>query len=131
MKKYQQYLPYLIIVIFLSLPGLTEKTHISLAWIGIVILIIAIILLFEFFEKSRIKRIKKWSKDKPSKHLHMIRYSLYYALPISLIIGLLIYKQAQILYLVMFIVIPLILIFGWIGYLDWQKCQEEYLSKKY
>ena len=131
MKKYQQYLPYLILVIFLSLSVLTDKTHISLAWIGIVILFIAIILLFEFIEKSRTKRIKKWSEEIPSKQLHMIKYSIYYGLPISLIISLLIYNKAKLFYLVIFIVIPLILIFGWIGYMDWQKCQEEYLSKKY
>ncbi|MBI9070867.1 MAG: hypothetical protein JEY94_04680 [Melioribacteraceae bacterium] len=131
MKKYQQYLPYLIIVIFLSLPGLTETTHVSLAWIEIVILIIAIILLFEFIEKSRIKRIKKWGDNRPGKIKQILKFSLLLGLPISSIIIFILHNKADLIYSIIFISVPLIILFGWIGLLDWKSCDRINLEGKY
>ncbi len=130
MEKLKKYLPFFIVMVFLIL-FLPSKETINKEWLGIVILFIGIILLFEFIENSRLKRMKKWSSQPPSKLAHVIKFSLFFGLPISLTISFLIYSKAEITYLILFIVIPLTIIFGWIGFLDWQSCDRKFLEEKY
>jgi len=57
--------------------------------------------------------------------------SLFYGLPISLTIIFLIRKNVELLYSFLFIALPIIIIFGWIGLLDWNNCNKEFLKTKY
>lgn len=130
MKRYRKYAPYIILISFLVI-FIPRNKPVSLEWLGIVAVIIGIIFLLEFIEKSRDKRIEKWISLRPNKILYMLRYCIFYGLPAALIIGALIYDKATIQNLALFILLPLLLIFGWIGHLEWQKCYEESLLIKY
>lgn len=101
------------------------------AWLGLVGLFIAIILIFEKVETSRIKRSLNWKIKSSSKLIHMVKFSLFFGLPISAIIYVLIYNKAELLTTVLFILIPLLIVFGWIGSNDYDKCQKIYLNEKY
>ncbi|GAB6283488.1 MAG: hypothetical protein STSR0008_22610 [Ignavibacterium sp.] len=130
MKKYQQYAPFLILILFLT-SFVLDRKPVTLEWIGLVVLFIGIILLFNVIERRRKDRIEKWNIKRPSKSSYILKFSLYFGLPISFVISFLIYDKAEIHLLIMLITIPLLIIFGWIGYLEWKNCYEEYLRKKY
>ena len=132
MKMYSKYAPYYILIIFLALfvPG---RSPASLEWIGLVALFIGIIFLFEFIEQNRNRRIKRWLElnKRPNKFSYILRYCFLYGIPVSLIISILIYNKSTPLHLIIFILFPLLLIFGWISIIDWQQSYEESLSEKY
>ncbi|MBU1094851.1 MAG: hypothetical protein CVV23_15870 [Ignavibacteriae bacterium HGW-Ignavibacteriae-2] len=130
MEKYKKYWPFFILILFLTL-FVPVKESIGYSWFSLLIIFVGIILLFEFIEKSRVNRTKKWSAGQPNKLLHIIKFSLGFGLPLAIIIVLLIYDNAEPLNLAVFIMIPLIVIFGWIGLLDWRNCNKIYLEQKY
>jgi hypothetical protein len=132
MKKHRKYARYIIFMVFLVL-FVPNRKPVSLEWFGLLALFIAVIILFEFIEKSRKNRIKKWGElnKRPSKTSYISKFSFLYGLPISLIISLLIYSKSSPISLLIFIILPLILLFGWIGQLEWQKSYEEAISEKY
>ena len=130
MKKLKKYVPFFIGVVFLTILFTTKKVILN-EWISFVAVIIGVIILFEFIESSRKTRLKKWYTSRPSKYLQIIKFSLFLGLPISVIIILIFHNKADLIYSILFIAIPLIIIFGWIGLLDWQTCDKKYLEEKY
>ena len=130
MKKYNKYIPFFIGIVFPIIFSETKET-ISEEWIGIVLLFIGIILVFEFIESSRLKRIKKWNISHPSKVSHILKFSLLLGFPILVIIIYFIHGKADLFLSILFIAFPLIIIFGWIGFLDWKSCNKIYLEEKY
>jgi len=130
MKKYNKYILFFIGIVFPIIFSETKET-ISKEWIGIVLLFIGIILVFEFIESSRLKRIKKWDISRPSKVSHILKFSLLLGLPISVIIIYFIPSKVDLFLSILFIAVPLIIIFGWIGFLDWKSCNKIILEEKY
>ena len=129
MKLVKKYLPFAVGIFILG--GAFYPFHISYEWIGLVILFLIIILLFELIEETRVKRIKRWNLSVPGLLSHSLKFILFFGLPVVVIIIYLIHNKAQLIYSILFILVPLILIFGWIGYLDWQYCNKLYLQEKY
>lgn len=130
MKALKKYSPFAITVLILIMLYSIPRT-INYEWLGLVFLFVGIILLFEYFEKSRPDRIKKWNVKRPNKIIHILKYSLLFGLTISLIITFLIHKKAELLNIILIIYLPMIVVFGWIGLLDWQYCNKEFLEKKF
>lgn len=126
LKKYSSFIVIILIVTLYSIPK-----AINYEWIGIVLLFIGIIFLFEYFEKSRTARIKKWSVRKPNKIIHILIFSLRFGLAISLVITFLIYKKADLLTMVFSIYLTMVVIFGWVGLMDWESCNKEFLEEKF
>ena len=132
MDNYKKYFPFFIPAIAVALSDHSQDDGtINIEWIGILILIIGIILLFELIEKSRVNRLKKWENKPPSKLTQMLKFSLFLGLPLSAIIIFIIHNKADFFYSVLFIALPLVLIFGWIGLLDWRSCKKIGLVEKY
>ncbi len=125
----RKYISYFISAIILA--GAFFPLKINYEWIGLLMLFIAIILLFEVVEESRPKRIKRWSANPKGKFSHMMKFSLFLGLPISIIIMYLIRGKAQLFFSALFILLPVVLIFAWIGFLDWQACIKLSLQEKY
>ena len=75
--------------------------------------------------------MQRWKGNCPSKIMQVLKFSLLLGLPISLIIIFLIRNQAELFYSFIFITAPIIVIFGWIGLLDWQNCNKINLEAKY
>jgi hypothetical protein len=49
----------------------------------------------------------------------------------SVVIIFIIHNKAELFYSILFLVVPLIIIFGWIGLLDWKACEKMVLEDKY
>ena len=130
MKKYNKYIPFFICIVFLTIFSATKEA-LSEEWIGIVLLFIGIILVFEFIESSRLKRIKKYNVNRPSKIKQIIKFSLLLGLPISAIIIFIIRNKADLVYSIIFIAVPIFIIFGWIGLIDWNSCNKKNIENKY
>jgi phosphatidylserine synthase len=130
MKKYNKYIPFFIGIVFLTIFSATKEA-INQEWIGIIFLFIGIILVFELIESSRLNRIKKWDVNRPSKIKQILKFSLLLGLPISAIIIFIIHSKSDLVYSILFIAVPLIIIFGWIGLLDWKSCDKINLEEKY
>ena len=131
MKKLIKYLPYLMFIILIILIAEPKFNTLNYSWIGLVVLFIGIILLFEFVESSRSRRIKKWKDYHPSKISQILKFSILLGLPVSAIIIFLIHNKAGLMNSIMFIAVPLVVLFGWIGLLDWQNCNKKNLEEKY
>ncbi len=129
MKLIKKYLPLLLGGFILA--GGLYPLHISAEWIGLVAVFIVIILIFEAVEDSRIRRIKRRHFNSSKKIEHILKFSLFIGLPLSIILIFLIHKKAELLFSILFILVPLTIIFGWIGFLDWQKCNQLSLEEKY
>ena len=130
MKTLKKYAPHIILIAFLAIFW-TGSGPISKEWIGIVLLIIGVILLIEFIESSRQKRIKNWNDKHPDKTLQILKFGIFLGLPVSAIIIFIIHNKAELSYSVLFIAIPLVAIFGWIGSMDWHACEKMFLEGKY
>lgn len=130
MKDLKKYSSFILIILLLTITYSIPRA-VNYEWIGLVLLVIGIILLFEYFEKSRLTRIKRWSIKKPNKTIHILKFSLRFGVTISLVISFLIYKKADLLLMIFFIYLPMIVIFGWIGLMDWQSCNKEFLEEKF
>ena len=130
-ENVKKYLPFIIAMVFIVVVFQPYRTKLNHEWFGIVMMFIGIILLFEYIEKSRTRRSKKWAATHNSKLVHILKFSLFYGLPISLTIIFLIRKKVELLYSFLFIALSLIIIFGWIGLLDWNNCNKEFLKTKY
>lgn len=128
MESFKKYLKYFIILVLITIPFITPA-KITFAWLGIVATIIGIILLFEYIEKSRTARIEKWSDKQPAKSSYMLMFSLLLGVPVSILILFIIRAKAQLLFSIIFIAIPLVLIFAWIGKLEWEKCNDCFIEK--
>jgi hypothetical protein len=131
MKELKKYLPLSLLMFFYLLIIEPNNHFQSYSWLRLVVLFIGIILLFEFLELSRAKRIQRWKDNRPSKIMQVLKFSILLGLPISAIIIFLIRNKAELFYSIIFIAIPLIVIFGWIGLMDWQNCNKENLQEKY
>ena len=115
MKGLKKYLPLLLLMFFFLLIIEPNNHFQRYSWLGLVALFIGIIFLFEFLELSRTKRMQRWKGNCPSKIMQVLKFSLLLGLPISFI----------------FITVPIVVIFGWIGLLDWQNCNKINLEAKY
>ncbi len=131
MKGLKKYLPLLLLMFFYLLIIEPNNHFQRYSWLGLVALFIGIIFLFEFLELNRTKRMQRWKGNCPSKIMQVLKFSLLLGLPISLIIIFLIRNQAELFYSFIFITAPIIVIFGWIGLLDWQNCNKINLEAKY
>lgn len=125
MKGLKKYLPLLLLMFFLLLIIEPNNHFQRYSWLGLVALFIGIILLFEFLELSRTKRMQRWKGNCPSKIMQVLKFSLLLGLPISLIIIFLIRNHAELFYSFIFITATIVVIFGWIGLLDWQSCNKK------
>jgi hypothetical protein len=94
-------------------------------------LIVLIFVMFEYLERSRDKRIKNLIPTNKNKVFHIVKYGALIGLPISLMISIIIINQSTIIYSVIFIIIPLTLLFSWIGLIDWKECYKRQLEQKY
>ncbi len=121
--------PFIDVLLFIIIEPNNHFQRYS--WLGLVALFIGIIFLFEFLELNRTKRMQRWKGNCPSKIMQVLKFSLLLGLPISLIIIFLIRNQAELFYSFIFITAPIIVIFGWIGLLDWQNCNKINLEAKY
>jgi len=126
----KKYGPFFIPIVLLTV-AFPREENISNEWLGLVILFIGIIILFELIERSRVKRTDKWKSNRPSKLVQMLKFSIFLGLPLSVIIIFIIHNKADLFFSILFISIPLIIIFGWIGILDWQSCEKHILEEKY
>ena len=131
MKKLIKYLPYLMFIILIILIAEPKFNTLNYSWIGLVVLFIGIILLFEFIESSRSRRIKKWKDYHQIKITQILKFSILFGLPVPAIIIFLIHNKAGLINSIMFIAVPLVVLFGWIGLLDWQNCNKKNLEEKY
>lgn len=131
MKRFKSYLPFILVILIIIIFKEPRYHVMNYAWIGVVALIIGIILIFEFIESSRIKRIKKWKSGIPGKYMHIIKFSLFLGVPISSIIIFIILDNSEFYYSIIIILIPLLILFGWFGFLDWKKCYKIYYDEKY
>jgi|GEM_PF-2690963 len=131
MKKLIKYLPSILFVFLIILISEPKLHALSYSWIGLVVLFVGIILLFEFIESSRLRRIKKWKGNRPGKITQILKFSILLGLPISVIIIFLIHKEAKLINSIIFIAVPLVVLFGWIGLLDWQSSNKNRLEEKY
>ena len=68
------------------------------------------------------------SKNKIS---HILKFAFLLGMPISAIISLIILDQSIFYNSVIFIVIPVTIIFGWFGLFDWDECNKKRLEQKY
>ncbi len=130
MKILKKYLPFIIVLVFGVLFN-PYRSKLSYEWVGIVLTFVGIILLFEYIEKSRVRRIINWNAKTNSKFLHILKFIIFYGLPISFIIIFIIHKKAELLYSFLFIVLPIVITFGWVGFMDWNNCNKEFLKTKY
>jgi hypothetical protein len=77
------------------------------------------------------KRARLFDRIKDRQFVYIMKFSLFYGLPLSLLLTWLISGEVRMLYSVIFIVIPTMVMFGWAGYMDWKECQKRYLELKY
>lgn len=130
MKIIQKYAPFFMMIVFITLFFSTEE-KLTKEWIELVLLFIIIILLFEIIETSRSIRTKKWINRPPAKLGHVLKFSIFLGLPLSIAIIYIFHEKTDIFYGILFIVIPLLFVFGWIGLLDWKCCDKKTLEDKY
>ncbi|MBI9070897.1 MAG: hypothetical protein JEY94_04830 [Melioribacteraceae bacterium] len=118
MKSFKKYYPFFIVLLISILnTGFSEPANYS--WLGIVLVIISIILIFEYLEKTQSKRSKFWSWNFPGKFKHSFKFSIFYGAPISIILCFFIYNKAEPLDLFLFLIVPVMAVFGWVGFNDW------------
>ena len=127
MKKYYPLiflLPMLIHVIF-------RMESFNLGFVMLLALFVLLFVMFEYLGKSRDKRMKKIIPTNKNKLIYIIKFSLLIGLPISLIIAIVIINQSAFINSVIFIIVPLTLLFGWVGLIDWNECYKKQLEQKY
>lgn len=127
MKEYKQVLPLIILIPFLVM-FTTDMEGMLSGWLGIVVVLVALITVFEIVDKSRLKRISKWGEKRPSRLFHSIMFSFMIGVPTSLIILLIIHQRAELNHIIFLIII---LLFGWIGNIDYNNCVKLHLANKY
>ena len=130
MKTLKKYAPHIIALAFLAIFS-TVKGTITKEWIGLLLLFVGVVLLFEFIESSRPKRINKWNDKHPAQITQILKFGIFLGLPVSAIIIFLIRNKAELSYSILFIAVPLVAIFGWIGFMDWKACEKMFLEEKY
>ena len=130
MNIIKKYYLLLIPIIFL-LTSISDKGFISAEVRGILIIVFCTILIFEIIEKTRSKRVLRWVSNRPSKFVQILKFSMFFGLPLSAIIIFIIHSKTDLLFAILFIAIPLIVIFGWIGLLDWRSCDKDILEQKF
>ena len=103
----------------------------NLGFVMLLALFVLLFVMFEYLGKSRDKRMKKIIPTNKNKLIYIIKFSLLIGLPISLIIAIVIINQSAFINSVIFIIVPLTLLFGWVGLIDWNECYKKQLEQKY
>jgi len=123
------------LLLFFALPVLYklifEPDPMPLNLVGITAVIILIILLFELLERTRVKRVNKWTNVKGSRIKSALFFSALIGIPISVIISLLISISPSITDSLLFIILPITIMFGFIGSNEWSLCYKLFLENKY
>lgn len=130
MKNKNDFLPLIMFAPFIAMTIMNSK-GINLRWLGIVGIFLTIITINIFLEKSRKNRSNRLEEKSSGKGLHILKFIIFIGVPISILLSLLIISKAEIISLIIFLIIPVNMMFGWIGYDDWKKCKNIYLSVKY
>jgi hypothetical protein len=130
MNFIKKYYLLLIPIIFL-LTFNSDNEVINTGSLDILIIVFCTIFIFELVEKTRSKRVLKWVSNRPSKFAQVLKFSVFFGLPLAAIIIFIIHPEADLLFAILFIAIPLIVIFGWIGLLDWRSCDKDILEQKF
>jgi hypothetical protein len=130
MENNQKYLP-LIFILPIFFRWFIDPQPKSLAYIGIVLVFLVVILLFVYLEITMKKRIQNISRYNNRRFLYTTKFSLLYGLPISVCLAFILSQKVHILYSIIFIVLPLVILFGWVGFNDWNECQKKHLEMKY
>lgn len=130
MKKNEKFLSLVFFLpIFLYI--IYDPNPIQTEIIGILGILLVVVMFFEILDRNRDKRIGEWEKFQESKFQHAVKFSLLIGLPLSLLLSLLIISKSNFIHSLVFIIIPITFLFGWIGAWDWQQCYKLYLEKKY
>lgn len=127
MKKYY---PLIFILPFL-VNQIYQPNSSRLEFLNILVFVVLIFVLFEYLDRSRDKRIEKLIPTNKNKVVHIIKYGALIGLLISFIINVIIINHSTFIHSVIFIIIPLTLLFSWIGLIDWKECYKKQLEQKY
>jgi uncharacterized protein YacL len=133
MEMFKKYIPLIFIIPILvrSIFNPQPLNLLNMKAIGIFVIAILMVVLFVYLERTMQKRARLFDRIKDRQFIYMMKFSLLYGLPMSLILTWLISGEVRLLYSVIFIVIPTMVMFGWAGYMDWKECQKRYLELKY
>ncbi len=130
MKKIK-YIALAVFIIPIIISLLINDKPVQLGIIGIVAVISFIILFPDLLEKTRPVRTARWMEIKGSKKRNAALYAITFGFPISLILCFILSNKMYLFEHIVFIIIPVTLMFGWIGANEWNQCYKIFLEKKY
>ena len=131
-KTCNKYLQIFIIIVILNL-FLIPKERLAGEWQYLLYNIIVTLLIIAITELNRKKRIKSWEQKIPGKFSHILKFVLFFGLPFAVVSVIISYERIGmgLIFSILFIVIPDLLIYGLIGWIDWIACNKMYIENKY
>ena len=121
----------LLFIILVLIKLYIHPPRLNMIIIGLFIVISLLIILFIYLDKSKNRRVQGFEKNINKRVSWIFKYSLLYGLPLSLLLTYLLKDKGDIVYSLIFIVIPTVIVFGWIGFIEWKDCYIKYLELKY
>jgi hypothetical protein len=130
MKK-AKYIVLALFVLPLVMQTFINDEPVSVEVIGVVAVISLIIIFFDILEKTRQTRTARWIEIKGNKKRNAVIYSATFGFPLSLILSFTLSNKMNLIQEIIFIIIPVTLMFAWIGANEWNQCYKIFLEKKY
>jgi hypothetical protein len=130
MENKKRYIP-LIFFIPLIIRAIINPPPLNIKTIGFSVIVLLIILLFVYLERSMNRRALHFDQIKDKQFLYILKFSFLYGAPVSLLLSWLISDKVKVIYVVLFVIVPTVVMFGWAGFMDWKECQKRYLGLKY
>ncbi len=130
MENKNKYIPFIFFVPLL-VRLIFNPPPLNMMVVGIFVILFLLFALFFFLEKSMKKRVVQFERIKNKQIAYSLKFSLLYGLPLSLLLTWFLSYEAKILYTIVFVVLPMVVMFGWVGFMDWKECQKKYFESKY
>jgi hypothetical protein len=125
---------YIVLALFvlpLIIKVFIYNEPLAIELIGVVAVISLIIIFVDVLERTRMIRIKRWIEIKGSKKKNAIIFSAAFGLPLSFILCFTLSNKMNLVEEIILIILPVTLMFGWIGANEWNQCYKIFLEKKY
>lgn len=130
MRRLKNYLPITLFIPYIIYSSFDNKP----GTLNVIIYFIVIVFVFAFFEildRTRENRVDKWDSVKSTKVSFGLRYGLIFGLPLSIIFTLSLVQMTSIIILIFLVIIPITLLFVWLGINEWNQCYKLFLENKY
>ena len=130
MQNNQKYIPFVFLIPAL-IEFVGEPRPLGLEFAGVVAVFFLVFLLFVYLERSVKTRVRNISRYESRKLAYMLRFSVLYGLPLSVMLMVVLARKVHLMYSILLIALPLIILFGWLGSNDWKECRSKYLEMKH